>query len=95
MRKPDALTAHSKINNMTSRKFYRRLVTLEFISEEQHPGVWDIEDALWDAKNGDSSVQEISDTTEEVDGKRAAEILIEQGSDPGFFRLDDKGNDSE
>lgn len=80
---------------MTNRKFYRRVVTLEFISETEHPGAWDIEDAIWDAKNGDSSMQELSDKTEEVDGKRAAEILIAQASDPSFFRLTETGEDCE
>lgn len=80
---------------MTKRTFYRRLVTLEFISEERHPGAWELEDAIWDAKHGEGSMQEISDKTEEVDGKRAAEILVSQGSDPGFFRLTKDGNDVE
>lgn len=80
---------------MTTRKFYRRLVTLEFISETQHPGAWDIESAIWDAKEGDGSMQELSDKTDEVDGKQAAEILISQGSDPSFFRLTEDGNDVE
>jgi hypothetical protein len=80
---------------MTSRKFYRRVVTLEFISEEEHPGAWEISDAIYDAREGDSSMQELSDKTEIVDGKKAAEILMEQGSEPGFFQLTKDGEDVE
>jgi len=80
---------------MTNRKFYLRTVTIQFISEEPHPDAWSIEDAMFDAKEGDSSMQESSDNTEEVDGKRAVEILVDQGSDPGFFDLTDDGEDAD
>jgi hypothetical protein len=80
---------------MTKRKFYRRIVTLEFITEGEHPGAWTIEDAIWDATNGNGSMQELFDQTETVNGRFAAEILISQGSSPDFFRLTPDGEDVE
>ena len=32
---------------------------------------------------------------QEIDGKRMAELLKAQGNDPGFFKLDAEGNDTE
>jgi hypothetical protein len=77
---------------MTKRKFHLRTVTIQFISEENKDGlnlIYSIEDAI----SGDSSMQILSDETQEVDGKKAAKVLLEQGSDSHFFSLTEKGED--
>lgn len=79
---------------MTTRKFYKRLITIEVISEEAYQDT-DVADVIQDATEGDSSMRVLSDETEEVDGRHAAETLIAQGSDPGFFRLNPDGSDTQ
>ena len=80
---------------MTSkRKFYRTLFTFEVMSEDPIETV-SLEDLAYLVTEGGCSGRFLSTEEEEVGGRTAAQILIDQGSDPGFFRLDEEGNDAE
>jgi len=73
------------------RKYFLTTYTIKVLSEDR-----DVEDLL------PSEVAEAIDTgdcvgitdtrSEEITPKRAANLLIEFGSEPGFFRLDEDGN---
>ena len=80
---------------MTTRKFYKRTVTLEILSEEPIPPGMDIANVIFEAQNGDYSMREFGEKEVELNGKEAAEALRNQDSDPSFFRLTDDGNDLE
>lgn len=78
---------------MSKRKFYRTVIQVEVISETPI-GEMDMSTIIHEMNYGDLSGKcdtQIQD--EEVDGKRAAEILMDQGSDTEFFQLDENGND--
>jgi len=76
---------------LTPKVFYRRVIQVEILSEEPYDQD-DLTQIGNDIIEGDLSgyVTEIS--TENVDGPAMAQLLIKQGSDPEFFRLDDEGN---
>ena len=81
---------------MTSRrKFYRTVIQVEVLSEEPyHCG--NLKRIDQDISDGDCSGR-LSEVVrnEVVDGPAMAKLLQAQGSDPGFFRLDDEGNDTD
>ena len=73
------------------RKFYRQVVQVEILSEDA-PLEWDnLADIHYAITTGDCSGKLNELIAEEVDGRKMAELLIKQGSDPSFFRLDDEG----
>jgi hypothetical protein len=80
---------------MTKRKFYRTIFQVEVLSEEPYPQDADLSDIEQDTSTG-PCVGEITCTgTEELNGKQAADALYAVRSEPGFFHLDDEGNDTE
>lgn len=82
---------------MTSkRKFYKSVIELTILSEEIIP--WDeyeLSDIGYAITDGDCSGMMHQTKFEELNGKQAADELIAQGSDPGFFCLDEDGNDDD
>ena len=80
---------------MTKLKFYRTVVQIEILSEEPYE-CDDLEGIAYDITEGHCS-GEIKDVVrnEEKTGKEMADLLISQGSDPGFFEIDAEGNDLE
>lgn len=79
---------------MTIRKFYKTTVTVTVLSEEPLPPYMELSDVAHAIKDGDCSGEVAFGEPEELDGKQAADALVAQASDPGFFRLDDDGNDT-
>jgi len=78
----------------SKRKFYRTLVTVEVLSEEPYcPET--LEEVARDICDGDCSGDWTHEKSIEVDGPTMAKLLIKQGSDPGFFQLDENGNDDD
>lgn len=77
---------------MTKRKFYKHIITVEVISENDAvPN--SLEDVAYQMLTGeDSGVWEVT-STKTLNGKQAAKALIAQGSDPEFFGIDEDGND--
>lgn len=79
---------------MTSRKFYRNVIQVEILSEDPMDGDLNLENINYAITDGDCSGRVTSVVNnEELDGKRAAELLLEQASDPEFFQIDEFGND--
>ena len=77
---------------MTNRKFYKTMIIVEVLSEERYSPE-SIEGIARDITEGDCVGDWDAETSEEVDGRRMADLLREVGSEPGFFQLDDEGND--
>lgn len=80
---------------MTSkRKFYRTIIRYEILSEEPL-GSLSLEDIHYECTEGHCSgvFLPAERDNQEVDGAEMAIMLIEQGSDPEFFQLDEDGND--
>jgi len=78
---------------MTNRKFYKRTITIEVLSEEPIPSGMDIANIICEAQDGDYSMRELNEKETVLNGKQAARALKRQGSDPEFFLLTDKGED--
>ncbi len=78
---------------MSKRTFYKTTITLDILSEEPIPNPDDITTIANEMINGDYSGIVRDAEMDELDGKEAAEELMCQGSDPGFFGLDDDGED--
>ncbi len=72
--------------------FYQTMIFVQVLSEEP---LWpdmtlsEVNDAI---STGECSGK-IVRTPTEVDGPTMAKLLIEQGSDPGFFGLDEQGRE--
>lgn len=78
----------------SARTFYRTIVTIEVLSEE--PTIpHDLDALVQEITTGDFSGKAEFGDTQPIDGKTAALLLHEQGSDPGFFRLTEHGDDLE
>ncbi len=77
---------------MTKRKFYRTTITLEILSEHDIGGL-DIQQVVGEMVDGELSGRILEWIPERIGGRTAAMLLMKQGSDPGFFGLDEKGNE--
>lgn len=81
---------------MTDRMFYKTVITIEVLSEEPIPDGMSIENIANEAMEGSYSMRSLEEAKETLlNGKEAADALLEQGSNPSFFRLTDDGNDVE
>ncbi len=78
---------------MTSpRTFHRTVLKVEILSEDPY-NFEDLAQVDRDITTGDCSGKTTIESSEKMDGKRCAEGLAAQGSDPGFFGLTDDGED--
>lgn len=78
-----------------ARKFYKTTFRIEVLSEGELPDfatLGRIEEAF---TTGDCSGVWTEELTQPLTPREAAQALLDQGSDPGFFQLDDDGNDVE
>ena len=88
---------------MTQRKFHRTIIQVEVLSEDPLDRLIDSEDPNCKSTKlnavdyliteGGCSGQVKTLREQELNGKQSARALLNQGSDPGFFRLDHHGND--
>ena len=78
----------------SDRKFYKCTIQVEILCEE--PFEWDdlygVHLAITD---GDCSGKAEQISSEVLTAEQAAQELITQGSDPGFFQLTETGEDAE
>lgn len=77
---------------MKEGKFYRTTWTVVILSEEPVPESAPLENVLQECVNGDYSGRCAITKTEEINGQEMAKALIEQGSDPSFFGLNEDGS---
>jgi hypothetical protein len=81
---------------MTSkRKFFRTVVTIEILSEDEPFDTDDLGAIAGAIDSGPCSGSVKVVSVDEVDGGHMAKLLQEQASDPEFFQLDSEGNDLE
>jgi len=80
---------------MTKRKFYKTVFTVEILSEEPVGQEASLEEVAYAIGEGPCSGQVKFKSEKVLDGKQAALALQVQASDPGFFRLTDKGEDAD
>ena len=79
---------------MTKRKFYRATYKLVLLSEKPFTGNESLQDLSNAITDGDDSGSFEMKEQKTLNGKQAAKALMDQESDPSFFRLDDEGNDA-
>jgi hypothetical protein len=79
---------------MTDRKFHKTIVQVTILSEEPI-GECTLGDIDYNITEGDWSGHVECVSEETLDGKQAADALLEQASDPEFFQLTKDGNDAE
>jgi len=81
---------------MSKRKFFKQKVTIEILSEDK-PLSEDVslEGIYYAITDGDCSGIVTHEAPEELNGEQAAKALMEQKSDPSFFRLTEDGEDAE
>jgi hypothetical protein len=79
----------------SKRKFYRSVITVEVLSEEpvSFGTLEQVHEAITDGDCCGLIEDEVQN--EEIDAKMAADKLHEHGSEPGFFRLTDEGEDTD
>ena len=77
---------------MSQRKFYRTVVETEVLSESPI-GEIGLDTLHYMITEGDCSGQVRTVLQEELNGKQAAEALLNQASDPSFFSLTENGDD--
>lgn len=81
---------------MTNKKFYRCVIQFEILSEEPFDDSISLETIAEEVDTGSWSGMFLDDiANEEVDGATMAKLLTAQGSDPGFFQLDEDGNSTD
>jgi hypothetical protein len=74
-------------------KFFKTVIQVTILSEDEPIGAdLDLHQICDEITYGDCSGISKVISTEKLCGKRAAKLLIEQGSDPEFFNLDKNGN---
>lgn len=78
---------------MTTRKFFKTVITIEVLSENEIPPWMEVSNIIYECNNGDFSMRQLPDKTTELNGEQAAKELKKQHSGPEFFSLDEKGND--
>lgn len=79
---------------MTDRKFFKTEIKFTVLSEEPIPDGMELAAIAHQCIEGDWSMGNSRHTVKELDGGQAARALLNQGSDPSFFRLDEEGNDA-
>jgi hypothetical protein len=75
------------------RKFYKSTITIEVLHEDPIDPNAALEDVAYQVTEGDWVGYNYKVDTKELSGKEAADELFNAGSDPGFFRLDEAGNE--
>ena len=77
-----------------TRRFHLYVIHVEILSEKKLPNMFNLEQLHRMLTEGECSGRFLKTGLHSVVGGAAmAELLIEQGSDPGLFQLDVRGND--
>lgn len=77
---------------MTARKFYKTEIKFEVLSPNPIPEEMSLENITSMCIYGEWSMGNSSHKETEINGKQAAQELINQGIAPAFFQLDHEGN---
>lgn len=80
----------------SKRKFYKTIFYVEVLSEDTPlEDVDSLHDIAYAIDEGDCSGMVNNVKSVRLTAQKAAQALIEQGSDPEFFQLDKNGNELE
>lgn len=71
-----------------TKKYFKTIITFEVLSQDK-PWLGSLEHLAYDVTEGDCSGQFLDTEIIELSPDEARLALINQGSDPGFFGLDD------
>ena len=77
---------------MTNRKFHKYVFRYEVLSEEPLDDI-SLRDLQYLTYDGPCSGRMLKPEHQILDGKQAADGLLEQGSDPDFFQLSSEGEE--
>lgn len=75
------------------RKFYKTVVKVEVLTEDQPAEFETLEDLSYMITEGEASGKYEVTSSRGISARKCAEALIAQGSDPEFFQLDENGKD--
>lgn len=75
----------------TDKKYYRTVITLVVLTEDLIPPSMSLEDINYHTQDGEWSGDWNITDTKEVSAQEMAKLLIQQGSDPSFFSLNEDG----
>ena len=81
---------------MTKRRFYRSIIQVEIVHEDPRAlakleGLDEVHALITDGPC--SGIWNVTKGPIEMNGRQMAKLLLEEGSDPEFFSLDEQGND--
>lgn len=78
------------------KTIYRSVISFEILSEEPIPSDMTLGDIDYECDEGSySGMHEYTVQNKPVKGKKAVKLIRAQKSDPGFFMMDDEGNELE
>lgn len=80
---------------MSTRKFFKTVVEVEVLSEDEPAQFDTLSDLYYHITEGHCSGTHEVKSSEEVSAKVMAKLLKKQGSDPEFFRLSEDGEELE
>tara|TARA_Y100000310_G_C20395525_1_gene674913 strand:- start:157 stop:399 length:243 start_codon:yes stop_codon:yes gene_type:complete len=75
------------------RRFYKTVIEVEVLSEDEPYEFADLERLLYDITEGHFSGDIKVKGSDELSPRGAAQALLRQRSDPEFFGLDDEGGE--
>lgn len=79
---------------MKKKVLYRSVAIIEVLSEEPIPAEMSLDEIMDECNCGSySGIHEWKTKNKKIVGKRAATFTTKQGSDVGFFDMDENGND--
>jgi hypothetical protein len=80
---------------MSKRKFYRTTFELVVLSEDKPANDLALDVLAYECYDGEMIGALHNKSVEELDGKQAAQALLEYAPGPGFFQLTEDGEDEE
>lgn len=78
----------------TKKKLYRNVFVVEVLSEEPLPDGMSLQDIDYEITDGHcSGAITTKHYNQEVTGRKAAKMVMAQGTDPEFFQMNEFGNE--
>ena len=78
---------------MTTRTFHKYTITYQVLTEEPIPDDAGMQEIVGECEEGGDVGWIITVDHADINGAEAAKELTEVKSEPGFFQLDEEGND--
>jgi hypothetical protein len=79
----------------TKKKLYHKRIVVEVLSEEPIPDSMTLADLEREYTNGEYVGCTETKKNQIVTGRKAAKMVMEMGSDPAFFMMNEFGNEIE